>query len=99
MLESAKLYPYFEKIFISHEIGYHKPQKEFFDYCFEHIDGFDPAKAIMVGDSLMSDMQGGIHAGITTCWVNPHHRPTKEGIVPDFEIETLPQLLPILETL
>ena len=98
-LESAGITHYFEKLFISMEIGHNKPSVEFFDHCFSNIPGFDKTKAIIVGDSLFSDIRGGINAGIKTCWVNPTHRPVREEIIPDFEIENLPQLLPILETL
>lgn len=98
-LESAGITHYFEKLFISMEIGHNKPSVEFFDHCFSQIPGFDKTKAIIVGDSLFSDIRGGINAGIKTCWVNPNHRPILEQIVPDYQIENLPQLLPILETL
>lgn len=98
-LESAGITDCFEKLFISEELGAYKPSKEFFDRCFEAIPGFRPEQAIMVGDSLNSDMQGGIQAGITTCWVNPHHRPLRDGIEPDYQIDTLSELLPILESL
>ena len=98
-LASAGITHYFEKLFISMEIGHNKPSVEFFDHCFSNISGFDRSKAIIVGDSLFSDIRGGINAGIITCWVNPNHRPIRENIVPDYQIETLPQLLPILETL
>lgn len=96
-LKSADLYRFFEKIFISQELGYNKPDKKFFERCFEQIPGFDPAKAIMVGDSLTSDIQGGINGGIRTCWVNPEH---KTGhIRPDYEIESLSQLESLLMNL
>ena len=98
-LKSAGITDYFEKLFISMEIGHNKPSAEFFDHCFANIPGFEKEKAIIVGDSLFSDIRGGINAGIKTCWVNPSHRPVREDIVPDFQIEALPQLLPILETL
>jgi len=98
-LGSAGITHCFEKLFISMEIGHNKPSIEFFDHCFSHIPGFDKTKAIIVGDSLFSDILGGINAGITTCWVNPNHRPVREDIVPDYQIENLPQLLPILESL
>lgn len=98
-LKSAGITHYFEKLFISMEIGHNKPSVEFFDHCFSQIPGFDKTKAIIVGDSLFSDIRGGINAGIKTCWVNPNHRPVLEDIVPDYQIENLPQLLPILETL
>ena len=98
-MTSANLYRFFEKVFISQEIGHNKPSKAYFDACFAQIPGFDPAKAMIVGDSLSSDILGGINAGIKTCWVNPAHADPKNGIVPDHEIEALSQLPVLLETL
>lgn len=95
-LTSAGLYPYFEKVFISQEVGYNKPAKEFFDLCFAEIPGFDPQKALIVGDSLSSDIQGGINAGIRTCWVNPNHKTAPETRKPDYEIESITQLESLL---
>ena len=91
-LTSAGLYPYFEKVFISEEIGFNKPSREFFDACFARIPGFEREKAIMVGDSLTSDILGGIRSGLRTCWLNPNHLPVRPEITPDFVIESLPQL-------
>ena len=96
-MTSANLYRFFEKVFVSQEIGHNKPAKAYFDACFAQIPGFDPARAIIVGDSLSSDIQGGINAGIRTCWVNPNHAAPKNSIVPDYEIEALRQLPALLE--
>ena len=98
-MTSAKLYRFFEKVFVSQEIGHNKPSKAYFDGCFAQIPDFDPAKAMIVGDSLSSDIQGGINAGIKTCWVNPSHAAAKNGIQPDYEIEALHQLPALLEQL
>ena len=98
-MTSANLYRFFEKVFVSQEIGHNKPAKAYFDACFAQIPGFDPAKAMIVGDSLSSDILGGINAGIRTCWVNPAHSTPKNGIVPDYEIEALSQLEALLETI
>ena len=98
-MTSANLYPYFEKVFISEELGANKPSKEFFDRSFAQIPDFDPSKAMIVGDSLTSDILGGINAGIATCWVNPKHHPGKPEIQPDYEIESIAQLEELLETL
>ncbi len=98
-MTSANLYRFFREVFVSQEIGYNKPAKEYFDRCFARIPGFDPKKALIVGDSLTSDIQGGINAGITTCWVNPDHLPCKPGICPDYQIEALSQLEELLEKL
>ena len=97
-LTSAGLYPYFEQVFISQEIGYNKPDKAYFDRCFERIPGFAPEKALMVGDSLTSDIKGGINAGLKTVWVNPAHKPCGD-IRPDYEIEGLSDLEGLLESL
>lgn len=97
-LTSANLYRFFEQVFISQELGYNKPSKAYFDACFARIPGFDPEKAVMVGDSLTSDILGGKNAGIATVWVNPGHAPCG-GIRPDYEIEALHQLEALLETL
>ncbi len=97
-MTSANLYRFFEKVFVSQEIGYNKPSKAYFDGCFAQIPDFDPARAMIVGDSLSSDIQGGKNAGIATCWVNPGHGPAGDAC-PDYEIEALHQLEKLLESL
>lgn len=97
-LERTGLQKYFEGIFVSEEIGANKPSPLFFQRAFAQISGFDKTKAIMVGDSLTSDILGGINAGIKTCWVNPKHRPCREDIRPDYEIESITQLEALLHT-
>ena len=98
-LDSAQLYPYFEEIFISHEIGVNKPAKAFFDICFSRVKDFDPTTALVVGDSLSSDIRGGNNAGIATCWVNPKHAPCPADIHADYQIESITQLEAFLEAL
>ena len=68
-LEKAGFGPYFEQIFISEAMGCKKPEKEFFDKCFDTIGPVDKSRCIILGDSLTSDMQGGRNAGITTCYL------------------------------
>ena len=97
-MTSANLYRFFETVFVSQEIGHNKPSKEYFDACFAQIPGFDKEKAMIVGDSLSSDIKGGINAGIKTVWVNPDHKDCGE-IKPDYEIEYLHQLEALLEGL
>ncbi len=96
-MKSAGLYPYFEQVFVSEQIGYNKPDKAYFEACFAQISGFDPQQCLMVGDSPTSDILGGIRAGIRTCWVNPEHRSAPEGISADYEIERLADLPALLE--
>ena len=97
-MTSANLYRFFETVFVSQEIGHNKPSRAYFDACFARIPGFDKEKAVMVGDSLSSDIKGGINAGLKTVWVNPNHLPCGD-IKPDYEIEALSQLEALLEKL
>ncbi len=90
-IASSGIEKYFQNIFISQEIGYDKPAKEFFDKCFEQIDNFSKKETIIVGDSLSSDIQGGINAGIKTVWFNPRHLEF-DKIKPDYEISSLDEL-------
>ena len=98
-MTSANLYRFFEQVFVSEEIGYNKPARAYFEAAFARIPGFDRSKALMVGDSLTSDIKGGNNAGIRTCWVNPGHGPGNPEIPADYEIENLSQLPALLETL
>lgn len=71
---------YFEDMFISGEVGYEKPSIEYFEHVQSHIEGFDKESALIVGDSLTSDMRGGINFGIDTCWYNPDSKPAPEDM-------------------
>ena len=98
-LKSADISKYFQKIFVSEEIGADKPDKQYFDRCAEQIPDFDPRKTLIVGDSLTSDIQGGINAGLHTCWINADHKENTTAISPEYELEALSQLEAFLETL
>ena len=75
---SAGLDRFFKEIFISEEVGVPKPQKVYFDYCFARIPGFRRETAILVGDSLTSDILGGRNAGVRTVWFNPAQAPAPD---------------------
>ena len=96
-IASAGIGRYFEKIFISEEIGYEKPTAAFFEHCFTQIPGFDRRRAMIVGDSLTSDIRGGINAGIKTCWYNPKRRAARPDICPDYSIRDLAELPALLD--
>ncbi|MBQ3000404.1 MAG: YjjG family noncanonical pyrimidine nucleotidase [Oscillospiraceae bacterium] len=98
-IASAGLAPYFADIFISEKMGANKPDKAYFNACFARIEGFDPKKAMIVGDSLSSDIRGGKNAGIYTCWVNPKEKSAPPENTPDFEIKSITELEELLEKL
>ena len=96
-LKSAGIAPFFKGIFISEQIGANKPSRAFFDACFAAIPGFRREDALIVGDSLTSDILGGINASVRTCWFNPSGMPKRDDIRPDFEIRALGELPALLE--
>ncbi len=69
-LHQSGLDVFFEKVFDSQSIGFQKPTEEFFEYVARHIPGFDKKQALVVGDSLNTDIKGGFKAGLDTCWLN-----------------------------
>ena len=98
-LKSAKIAPFFQEIFISQEVGYNKPHPAYFEHCFSVIDGFQKENAIIIGDSLSSDMKGGNAVGIRTCWFNPHNQAASTEVSVDYEIHRLSQLPALLKKL
>lgn len=98
-MKSADLARWFKGIFISQEVGADKPRREFFDRAFASIPDFSRETALMVGDSLTSDIRGGRNAGIRTCWFNRSGEAPRQDIRPDYIITDLAQLPPLLETL
>ncbi len=85
-----------EKAFISDEIGIEKPMIGFFEAVWADIGKYEKDEVMIVGDSLTSDMQGGVNAGILTCWYNPKGLINASGLDPDYEIRGLKELLEIL---
>ncbi|TDL98111.1 noncanonical pyrimidine nucleotidase, YjjG family [Macrococcus brunensis] len=67
-MKDAGIYPYFSHHFISEEIGYSKPQPEFFAYALKNANA-KPEEVLMVGDSITSDIAGAKAAGIDTCYI------------------------------
>lgn len=96
-LRDSGLAPYFRDIFISELIGSQKPQRAFFEHCFARIPAFDPAEALIIGDSLTSDIKGGNLADIDTCWFNPSRAENHTDARVDVEIHSLKELYILLK--
>lgn len=90
-------------IFISDDIGVPKPKKEFFEACFKDIFGEEHpnerqrSRILIIGDSLTSDIQGGINAGIDTCWYRNLGEENTDNIPVTYEITNLNEIFDILE--
>lgn len=95
-LERSGLKEYFEVISISEDLGVAKPDKTIFEYTLKKFKIRDKSSVLMIGDSLLTDIQGGINAGINTCWFNPHRKINESSIKPTYEIYTLLELYSML---
>lgn len=76
-------------VFISDEIGAEKPSREFFRAVFDEIGKPRPGEAMIVGDSLTSDMRGGNTAGLICCWYNPRGEENRTDVRVDYEIRSI----------
>lgn len=89
---SSGIKKYMDGIFISQVLGANKPDKQFFDICFAEIPDFSLSETVIIGDSLSSDIKGGINAGIITVWFNPKGIENDNDIKPDYTIKELSEV-------
>ncbi len=97
-LKNTRLDKYFKKLYISQEIGLQKPNKDFFDYVLNDIGITDSSDVYIVGDSLSSDIQGGINSGIKTILFNRENKAVTD-IVPDYEVKNYSELSKLIDRL
>ncbi|NQT57513.1 MAG: noncanonical pyrimidine nucleotidase, YjjG family [Bacteroidetes bacterium] len=95
-LETSGIGKYFDPIIISGEVGSQKPDPAIFETLFAKANFHNKEKALIIGDSLTSDMQGGVKFGIDTCWYNPEGKPRNPDIPVTYEIRELSELLQII---
>ncbi len=88
---------YFQDIVVSEDVKVAKPDPKIFEHALNNINHTDKDKVLIVGDSLTSDIQGGINFGIDTCWYNPNKIVNSTGIKPTYEISNLMELKDIIE--
>ena len=92
-LEQSGIAPYFKEIFISEQLHTQKPDAEFYEKIGARIPNFDKKYALMIGDSLSADIQGGENAGIDTVWYNPQHIENTTQLQPTYEVHSYNDLL------
>lgn len=94
--EPSPIRPWFRHLVISEEVGAAKPQAEYFAHAFALMGNPRRTEVLMVGDSLSSDIAGGVAFGLDTVWFNPQRRPLNGGPRPTYEISALDQLRSLL---
>ena len=95
-LKQSGISPFFKEIFISEQLHTQKPDAAFYEKIGARIPNFNKNHALMIGDSLSADIQGGNNAGIDTIWYNPHHLKNKSLAQPTYEIDSYQALLDCL---
>ena len=95
-LQLAGLKKYFTDLFVSDDIGYQKPDINYFKECLNRT-GLKASEILMVGDSLISDIAGANAAGIGSCWYNPYCLENNSEVEADMEINHLNDLAGILD--
>ncbi len=80
-----------KEIIISEEVGAAKPDPQIFEIAFARMNHPDKSQALIIGDSLSSDIQGGVNYGIDTCWFNPTGQDNNH-ISSTYEIQALTEL-------
>ncbi len=68
-LDKFNLAPYFEKMFLSYEMGIIKTHKDFFTTILDQLK-IKPEECVMVGDSIQSDIEPATVAGIKAILVD-----------------------------
>lgn len=95
-LIDAQLKPFFKGIYISEEVGYQKPNKKFFQNVFADIGDVDLNTTAIIGDSLSSDIKGGINSGISSIWFNPQKQQLPDKFQPDYQVSCLAEIKKIV---
>ena len=95
-LERTGLKDHFELVVISEQVGFAKPHPGIFEHALTMMNNPARQQVLMVGDTLASDILGGINAGFDTCWLNADNKPLSEGIVPKYQVSSLTELKRLL---
>ena len=91
-LARSPLWGLIPRLFISEEIGASKPQRAFFDAVIQAMGIRDPRRAAVVGDNLLTDVKGGLDAGMDAVWFNPGCLPNRTEVHPTCEVDSFTAL-------
>jgi putative hydrolase of the HAD superfamily len=94
-IAGAGIAGYFHTIVISGEVGCGKPDPRIFETTLSRL-GVAAPEAVMIGNSLHSDVQGAQAVGIKAIWVNRSRTSPGGVMIPDFEVAGLAELKHIL---
>src|SRR5215212_303593 len=96
-LENSAIKSFISELIISEEVEAAKPQAAFFDAAFARCEHPAKSDVLIIGDSLTSDIQGGVNYGIDTCWYNPAGEAQPDGLEITYEIKHLRELFELIK--
>ena len=96
-LKNKEFMKYIKGVFVSEELGIPKPHKEFFERASKKIYFPLDNQTVIVGDSLSSDIKGGINAGICTCFINLKGVENSENLPITYTVNSITEVVDALK--
>ena len=97
-VKASNLSRFIDFLITSEDANAAKPEIAFFTYAMEIIGQEEKESVLMIGDSLLADIQGGINFGIDTCWYNPEKLLPPNDINPTYTAVNYTELLHFIES-
>ena len=91
-MAKSELRPYISGLVISEEVGAAKPNPLMLEKGMELARATDKRRALMLGDSLTSDIAAAKNAGIDACWFNPKGAANDKSLPIAYEIASLDEV-------
>ncbi|XP_052039831.1 N-acylneuraminate-9-phosphatase [Apodemus sylvaticus] len=99
-IEACACQSYFDAIVVGGEQKEEKPAPSIFYHCCDLL-GVQPGDCVMVGDTLETDIQGGLNAGLkATVWINKSGRvPLTPSPMPHYMVSSVLELPALLQSI
>lgn len=95
-MDRSEIRRHISGLVISEEVGAAKPDPQMIAAGMEMAGVGDRRRALMLGDSLTSDIAAAANAQVDACWFNPHGKKNDKGLPVAYEIRSLDEVDAIL---
>jgi len=95
-MDKSEVRHYIRGMVISEEVGAAKPDPKMLFAGMEMAGVKDARRALMLGDSLSSDIAAAANAQVDACWYNPRGAKNEKGLPVRYEIRSLDEVDAIL---
>lgn len=97
-LQKTGFKPFIHSLIVSEEVGAAKPAAKIFEAALADIaihssKAIDKKRILMVGDNVESDIRGGHHFGIDTCWINWFNHALPKDLTPTMMVKSTEELM------